>query len=408
MDTLRKISTQTFWQVLAKIFTSLSTVVVLSLVTRRYGETGTGTFTLALTYLSFFYLAVDFGLNGYILPLLIQKNGQQTWQQLLGFRLAWSLLLILLALLILPYLPFATPTFSLLVAYGSLAMLPYAVYTSANALFQSRFLYRLSSTGLAISTIISLGLTAWFIKINAPLEFLSIANTVGWFAVAGLSAYWINQRLRFNPLFDWRFILRTLSKAWPISLTLIANTLYFRADSFILSSFWPLSEVGIYNLAYQIFQAALVLPTFIMNGYYPVMIRDYSLARRRFFRELKIAGLSLLLLGVMGTLAILFLSKAAIWLIAGKYQFLGSITALNILSFGFPAFFLSSLGMWVLVLLGKYKTMLVIYVVALAVNVVANYLLIPHYSYIAAAFITTVGEYLILSLQLAMIFAYFK
>ena len=67
---LFQVSQQTFWQLLGKAITSLATFIILGMVTRAYGEAQTGVFTLALTYLAFFYLISDFGINAHIVPHL--------------------------------------------------------------------------------------------------------------------------------------------------------------------------------------------------------------------------------------------------------------------------------------------------------------------------------------------------
>jgi O-antigen/teichoic acid export membrane protein len=63
VDIIKKVATQTSWQIIAKIFTSLSTLFILRLVTQTYHAYGTGVFTLSLTYLGYFVFIVDFVLN---------------------------------------------------------------------------------------------------------------------------------------------------------------------------------------------------------------------------------------------------------------------------------------------------------------------------------------------------------
>ena len=69
MKILAKITSQTLWQILGKVVTTLSTFIILGLVARNYGEEGTGVFTLALTYLAIFYIFADFGFNAHVLKL---------------------------------------------------------------------------------------------------------------------------------------------------------------------------------------------------------------------------------------------------------------------------------------------------------------------------------------------------
>ncbi|MBI2022354.1 hypothetical protein HYS97_00680, partial [Candidatus Daviesbacteria bacterium] len=74
MEKIKQIFAQSFWQVLGKAFSSISTLLVLGVISRSYGESGTGVYSLTITYLSFFFLAADLGLNAYFLPRLSESR----------------------------------------------------------------------------------------------------------------------------------------------------------------------------------------------------------------------------------------------------------------------------------------------------------------------------------------------
>ena len=186
-------------------------------------------------------------------------------------------------------------------------------------------------------------------------------------------------------------------------MALILNTVYFRLDSFVISFFHPFSDVGIYNVAYSVFQSALVVPTFIMNAFFPLMIKALEQEKKYFRQVFSRACLVMLVLSVLGTVLTLILAPIVITLITGEKGFSGSIISLQILSLSFPAFFLSALGMWTLVTLKKYKTVLIIYSLGLLVNGLLNFLLVPQYSYLASSWVTIICEYLILILQVIIL-----
>lgn len=83
MQKIIKITQQTGWQLVFKAVTTSSGFIILGIVSRVYGEGGVGNFTLALTYLAFFYVLADFGFNGYILRRLqvtgYGMNGENCW-----------------------------------------------------------------------------------------------------------------------------------------------------------------------------------------------------------------------------------------------------------------------------------------------------------------------------------------
>lgn len=398
MDLFKKVSTQTLWQVLGKIITSVSTLIILGLITRNFGTSGTGVYTLALTYLSFFYLACDLGLNAYLLPTIIEDK--KTWNKLLGLRIMWGIFLTVLSFSILPFLPFNSTILSNMVYLGSLTILLNAIYITANAYFQSRLRYDLSTLILGATTLISFVGIYSLGTLVSKIDYLILPHLVGWTAAAILSLILIKRLTSLiKPIFDKKFITQTYLNVWPLALTLILNTLYFRADSFILASFRSFSEVGMYNLPYQLFQSALIIPTFITNAYYPLMIVNLKKNRLKFIKELDMMLYFMLGLSILGGILTWFLAPLIIQLLAGS-TISSSVSALRILSLSYPAFFISSVLMWLLVSMKRQKSILLIYSIGLILNIFLNYLFIPQYSFIASTWITVVCEYLILILEI--------
>lgn len=386
MNILAKIFKQTFWQIIGKVVTSVSTFIILAVIARNYKEAGTGTFTLALTYLTMFFLINDFGFNAHVL-----RKAKIEWRKLLGTKLVWSLVLVILAVVLLPFLPFATPSFSTSVLFGSLAILGSGIFITCNLIFQQKLRYDLSVAASSIGTLAYLFLVLLLSQNKMPLQYLVGSFAAGWIFIATLSLLLVKRFIRgFLPIFNFNFIKSLVKESWPIAATLVLNVVYFRADSFMIAYFRNQSEVGIYNVAYQVFQSVLVLPTFIMNAYYPLMLKSLS--------QVRWVGLGFLGFSSIGTIVTYVFAPLLIKLLTGG-GFNGSSQSLQILSLGFPAYFLSALFMWILVTKGKYKSMLLLYAFGSLLNLILNFIYIPQFSFIAASWITIISEYVILLLQ---------
>ena len=390
VEVFRKIFKQTFWQTTGKVVTSLSTFITLGLVARNYGEKGTGEFSLALTYLSLFYLFADFGFNAHIL-----RQGTAEWRKLLGTRLVWSAVLVVIVVLTLPVWPFAGVEFGQAVLFGSLAIIASAVFLSCNLIFQSRLRYDLSVLSLSTGTLISLSVYLYLIKLKYPIPLLLTGYLLGWIITAIVALALVNKLIEgASPLFDYPYSKKLFKDCWPIAATLALNAVYFRADSFMIAYFKGVADVGVYNLAYQIFQSALVLPSFIMIAYYPLMLKS--------FKGMKTVGLVLFGLSFLAVILTIFSAPILIQILTDK-GFAGSVVSLQILALGFPAYFMSSLLMWVMVSKGQYKKMLLIYAAGLVFNLILNFIYIPQHSYLAAAWTTIISEYLILVMQILLL-----
>jgi O-antigen/teichoic acid export membrane protein len=145
-----------------------------------------------------------------------------------------------------------------------------------------------------------------------------------------------------------------------------------------------------------------------MNALYPLFIKAHQKSEKALLPFMLKSGLIMGSIGLFGTVITYALSPFLIRLVAGDLGFEGSIETLRILSFSFPAFFLSAVLMWGLVTLHLNKRMLAIYLIGLVTNFTLNFIYIPQYSYIAASWVTVFCEYLILLLQLVILIRYFK
>lgn len=375
---------------MGKVVTSISTFILLGIVARNYGKEGTGLFTLALTYLAIFYMLSDFGFNAHVL-----KKGTGEWQKLLGTRILWSGVLVILALGLLPLFPFAASGFTQSIYFGGLAIIGAAVFVTCNLIFQSRLRYDLSVLASSVGTLISLGAFIVLSYFSLAVPYLLLAHLLGWAVVAVVALILIRRFLkRVFPIYDQRYTINLFKESWPIAATLSLNVLYFRADSFMIAYFKSMADVGIYNVAYSVFQSALVLPTFIMNSYYPLMVKSTS--------KVKLMALGLLGLGSAGTLFSLIFAPLIMEILTGG-GFEGGARSLQILSLGFPAYFLSSLMMWILIARGHYKRMFLVYTSGLILNLALNFIYIPKYSFLAASWTTVFSEYFILILQIMVL-----
>lgn len=406
MDIIKKIVHQASWQVAAKVISAGSTIVLLSIITRTYGENGTGVYTLAFTYLAFFYLAADLGLNGFYLSNY--KDDPELPNKLFNFRLGWSFLLLVIAVSILPLLPFSTTPFIATVFVGGLTIVLNGIFNSTNFIFQHHLVYSKSSIASTLGSLVSLAVALVLAQMNLSIYYFALAPLVGWIVTALLCLILVK---KFYPLSiekpNLLFPVETVRTAWPVAATLVINTLYFRIDTFILSSTQSFADVGAYNLAYQIFQNILVIPTFIMNGYYPLMLKSLKTDQQFFKNQLfKIAGL-MGFLGLLGWLGVSMFSPLVIMILTGG-GFDGSVSSLNILAVSLPAFFLSALFSWLMMAKKLYKPMFFVYVIAFFVNFGLNWFFIPQYSFTAAAWVTVASEYLILILQLLILYRYRK
>jgi O-antigen/teichoic acid export membrane protein len=401
-------------QVMGRAISAITTLGITILIARRYGTDGYGDFIKITTFVSFFYLLADFGFNAIFLQksALPDRSGtvaqDSQWSDLLGLRLVVSFVLIFLALALLVFIPHGVSGgYTSFVRLGIVFFVPtilfQALTTTANALFQKHFRYDIATLSVAIGSMISLALVWVFttISVSSSVLFgiigLSIGSAVTAF-IGILSSRKFVERIQLS-LSPSRLSLLFVASI-PLGLTLLFNLVYVHIDSVILTLTRSTSEVGIYGLAYKIFELPLVLPTFFMNALYPFMLGKSTTSTGIASAEFKL--LFQRSLGYM--IAASFIMMGVIWFAAPlityiKEDFVAGIPVLRVLSLGLPFFFISSLTMWTLITAKKQTMLAYIYGISMIGNVLLNMWLTPIYGYMAAAWITVVSEALVLLLS---------
>jgi len=397
----KKVIYNTGAQVIGKATTATITLLITLIIGRTLGPAGYGDFTKIFVFVGYFYTLADFGLNAIYIKIA-KENELPHLKSLLGLRIIIGVTLALIATVsgfLLPYDQAASTGFSPLVKVGiaiaSITIITQALYLTANAFYQKILRYDLSTISAAVSYVFVLLTAALVTFTSKSLLGYTIAYPIGGFILVLVAFAIIKKRTKTlpTPTFSKKEVIKFAKPAWPVGLALIFNLIYFRIDVFILSNYRPSTEVGLYGLAYQFFEAALAIPIFFSNAIYPPLANFYKVSRQRFQKEVKnwlfiLSGVSILLTITMFSVSF-FISA-----IFGR-NFEGSMPALQILSIGLPFFFISALLWHLLIIYDKQKYLTLIYAVGAVFNIIANLIFIPTYGYIAASIITVISEALI-------------
>lgn len=410
MASLRwSIGINTASQLVGKLIGAATSFVVAFFLARQLGADGFGDFTKITTYVAPFYLIADFGLNAIMLQ---KKDSSVWWSRLLGLRILGSALLVFVAVSVLAFLPQGSMQgYTNLVRFGIILFAPsivfQAVITSANAIFQKNLRYDLATLSIAAG---SVGTVLFLFLFRTTVAAGIIAVLAGSAVTAGAALFFIKKFSQtIRPAFSRESLTQLLVPAIPLGLTLAFNLIYFRADSFILTLTRPTSDVGIYGLAYKVFEVALVVPTFVMNSVYPLFLGTLNHESEIMNYELrKIFQKTLFFMIPASVFMILILWVAAPLLTLIQSDFAAGVPALRVLSLGLPFFFVSSLVMWTLITLKKQTILMAVYGVSMAVNILLNIWFVPTHGYLAAAWITVGSEGVVLVWSSLVLFKYFR
>lgn len=408
------VATNTLSQLVGRVISVLVTSIVSFVIAQRYGPSGYGDFVKITTFSAFFYTLADFGLNA----LYLQNNpvhaknssaGLSAWQNLFGLRLVISVSLVGISLIILAILPHGDDQgYTDLVRMGIILLSPaivaQAVTTTTNALFQKFLRYDIATVAQnigSISTVLVIIILLAFPSMSGPLLGV-VSILVGSYVTAGVALYFVRKTYHVaSPELHPGRMSELFIASIPLGLTLICNLVYFHSDSVVLTLTRSTHEVGIYGLAYKVFELPLVLPIFFMNAVYPLLLKanasDDTDSKHIFWQSFWILLLGSIIIAV------------GLWILAPLVTFIRpafaeSIAPLRILLLSLPIFFISALFMWVLIAHKKQWVLLGIHTSAMVGNIISNIIWIPQHGYVAAAWITGISEMYILALSAVWVF----
>lgn len=195
-------------------------------------------------------------------------------------------------------------------------------------------------------------------------------------------------------------LLRSMVRlGFPLMLIHLLQTIFISIDVLLLRQLLPNGEevVGWYNSAWKWFNALQIIPAYFTLALFPIIsraIKENMDAARRMYR----LSLKLMLLLALPTAAVFtFAAYPLIGLLGGREFLPQGAIALQIIIWSIPFGWLNSVTNYVLIALGLERMQPRAFAVAVGFNIVGNMLLIPRYSYVAAAVITVLSEVVLLA-----------
>jgi O-antigen/teichoic acid export membrane protein len=171
----------------------------------------------------------------------------------------------------------------------------------------------------------------------------------------------------------------------PLGVAVLVSALYFRIDVYFVERWQGLEAVGGYNAVFRLVEAMRLLPAAVMAVTFPMLVQatDTRLVQR--------IGAALTIAGIVLAVVCAFGASAIVPLVYGR-AYLYAAPAFAILALALPLFFLNYALTHQVIGWDGQRAYLVIAVVALAGNVIANIALVPTQGIAGAAIATLLTE----------------
>ena len=370
-----------FYLTVQNVLSTLIGVLGYSFLTRSVTQVDVGVVAGLTLLASFFQLLSDFGLNQSLAKFVseLKGRGEGSSSHLLSamvFRIAlasFSSLLLFLFPEWFSSLLFKTSSYSHVVRVLSLDVLLLSVLPLLSSfLLGAGRLKEIACYGVAST------LVRWVAIVVFLLQGFGVLGVVlGWILgdLLGVAAYSISV-LRSGALGSVVFNLKgTLSKllrfSFPLYLASVVSFLYSYYDRVVVLAFLPLSDVGVYDVAYKVFSVLVAFTAPFSSALFPYYgsaygRNDHESMSSAMTRASKYSALifSPLILGLFAT------SRPVITLFAGQ-QYEGGYTVLSILCLFALVYSVSPAFSNLLLIYGKTGTILLLSLLSVMVSLTA-------------------------------------
>jgi PST family polysaccharide transporter len=189
---------------------------------------------------------------------------------------------------------------------------------------------------------------------------------------------------------SWMRAKSLLKDCWPLMLSGVAVTIYMKIDQIMLGQMMGDEAVGIYSTAVRISEVWYFIPSMIIGSVFPAILEAKKRSEEEYYRRLQHLYELMVWISVGVALPMTFLSTPIVMLLFGEaYAASGPVLAAHIWAAIFVFLGVAS-SKWFLVesrqALSLQRTAL-----GMMANVLLNYLLIPNFGALGAAYATVVS-----------------
>lgn len=370
-------------------------LVIVGFLTRSLGPVGYGHYSLIFAYLYIFTTLADLGLYTVLIKEIAQtKNDEPVIiANIFSLRLVCVIIALGLGLATLFFLPYPIE-----VKLGILIASIFSIFSSLAQILMAVFQKYLKLYYVSLADVVAratlLVMVTYLFQINAKLGAFIIAVVIAQAIHFLIILFFAKRLVKIGLAFNSDLWVKTLKKALPIAISLVFVLLYFKIDTILLSLLKSAHDVGVYSIAYKILEILIFLPAVYIGLVMPSLAKSAVEDKKEFDRLFR-KNFDILAIFSIPIMAYLFLQAKEIINIVGGSGFDSAAAVLKILSLAIMLIFFGNLGGNAVVALDLQKKALWAYFVGAVLNIGANLIFIPQYSFFATAWITVLTELLI-------------
>ena len=386
----RRAAGNTIYLFLGSVASRLMGLVLVGYLARNFQVAGLGSYNLVLAYTGLFSLFADLGLTSYLTRELAARPDDR--ESLLRRAAVGSLLTGTIAFLVCNGLALAVGYSAELLGWILIASLPlflgpaFTTIATLNAGLRGRRVATLALINQALGMAVVLVIVLTGSGIGALIAVQAAQSLVYAALILWSADVWgvYSRGWRPIPLADG---LRMAWAAVPLGGMAILGFVYYRLDTFLLSVIDSEQAVGYYSAAWRLTEALHIVPAAIAATMLPLAAMHAGLDRDRLVDAVRLTFRFLALIGVPIAAGCIILATPILEAVYGS-DLIPATLAFRVLIVAEVVFFFGQVIAATLVGLRLVRKAFIAQLIILPLNAGACALVLPHYGYDGAAWIS--------------------
>jgi O-antigen/teichoic acid export membrane protein len=394
LNSAAKIAKNSLVQMSAGILNKLLGVALIIYAARQLGTDGFGQYAFVLSLHTIFYIFTDFGLGILTVRDLAQnpKEESRYFTNIVTLRCLLSILAGggMIGTVVLLGHPPAIVQLTIILA---VALFFNCNIDTATSIFNAHQRMEIPSAVSVIANTFRVTASLGVLVAHGGVMALIWVHAI--YAVVHMSIlFWI--LLYFiRPVFslDFQFWKKMLKQAYPLALASLFSIIYFRVDAIMLASMRGQDAVGIYSAAYRLLEFTLIIPTYYSAAIFPVIAASYQNNPKRFLLIYRRSLKYMWIISLPMAMGAVILAPRFISMLFGE-PYAASVPVLSVLMWTFVLIAINSINPIYLIVMGKQKIVTILILIGMIINVVFNFIFIPQYGELGAAWVTLGSEFI--------------
>ncbi|HEY7952573.1 MAG TPA: flippase [Solirubrobacteraceae bacterium] len=391
-----------FIQIFARVLNLALGVVVTALVARTLGDVGYGQWSTIFVVLGLVGYLMNFGMEGVVIREASREPEHEL--QWLGSMLALRLMLIgpvvLIAAVAIELL--SSSQQMLIAGFILLITMPFSGVGVLGMIYQLRVRNIVPMLVLTLRSVLWGAAVIVIYSNNGTMVELAIAMTVT-NAIGSLVQLLAARRVVGQWLKPTRQHIGTLVRVGiPLGLSGVLVIFYARIDQLIVYVIAGARSAGLYGAVYGVLDQSHFVPVSVLTTLAPIIAAAWPADRERLLRTVRLAA-EFMAISSLGALAFACVASSQIVHLIFGPSFAEAAPALPVLGGAFVFICFGYLNGNLLVVMGLQTRLLRISLIALVVNLIGNFILVPMVGFMGAAWMTLVTEVVVFSASLMLI-----